>query len=480
MKKLEFMKKFIQILLISCIFIFANGFKVEKNPRNYLINYAVKDWQELNTLSEYLPSFEINENFPEKDWWANFCDPVLDNYINQALASNKDVRTALARIEEMEGYTQSAFSNELPKLDLNTYYFRFLNSSENFLFANPQNSIKNVLLIPLIAQYEVDIFRKNHPGTLSARKQAEASSLDYKTAQIMVSSSVANDYFNLILTDKIIKLQCELMKYQEELLKQQNCLFKEGVASYDDVLTAQQNISATKTSIEEKIKLRGIYVHRLCVLVGVPPVEQSGFTRSDIDCINFPSLLNAGSPSDLIIRRPDIMSSEKNLESAGIDISFARRQFLPSLNATGLFNYSSFQPGNIFDWSSNASLVGGSLKLPIYEGKMFANLKIKKAVYKQAIEGYQKSVLTALQEVEDSFISLNSDIKQFNQAEEDAVNAEKKLGLTENRYNEGIASCLDVLLSKQDYIKYKQSEVNIKVQVLVDNISLYKALGGGF
>lgn len=470
-----------KFLLISSVLAFTCGFKVEKDPKVYSLNYAAQNWQEFNSFADNLQAGYLTNSFPEKEWWLQFCDPPLNSYINQALTSNKDVKTAIARIEEMEGYTQSALSKELPKLDFNLIYFRFLNTSENFLFANTPATIKNVFLMPLVAQYEVDIFRKNHLGTLSAKKQAEASIMNYKTAQIMVSAGVASDYFNLILTDKLINIQCEKLKLQEALLKHYIHLFNEGIISYDDVLTTKQNISATKSSIEELTKIQGIYVHRLCMLIGVPPVEQSGFMRSDIDRIQLSNNIFAGNPSQLIARRPDILASENLLQQAGIDISVARRQFLPTFNANALFSYSTFQPGNIFNWDSNSSLVGVRASQPVYQGgKLMANLKIKKAVYKQAIETYQKTVLTAFQEVEDSLVSLSSDIKQYNRAQEDVFNAVEKQKLTENRFNEGIASCVEVLVSQQEYLNYKQAEINKKALVMIDNISLYKAIGGGF
>ena len=109
-----------------------------------------------------------------------------------------------------------------------------------------------------------------------------------------------------------------------------------------------------------------------------------------------------------------------------------------------------------------------------------ANLKIKKAVYKQSVSEYQKTVLKAFQEVEDSLSDLSSDIKQYRQAQENLINSGQKQKLAENRYNEGIVSCIEVLLAREEYLSYKQTEMSNKTKVLTDNISLYKALGGGF
>jgi len=470
------------IIFIIILFIFANGFKAEKGIKQFSADYSGIKWQEITAFSNSFSCLNINEKFPDKLWWIKFNDPVLDNYINQALSSNQDIKLALARIEQAQANEKYVFSNELPQLNLYSFYSRTFNSNPPTNSVPPQSSRNiNLVAVPILAQYEIDYLRKNHLNTLSAKKQTESAFYDYQTTQIILMSNVATDYFNLIKTDKIICLQCELLKNSQEILKRKELQFNQGIAALDDVLSAKQSVSEIISNIEEQKQLQSLFVHRLCIFLGIPPVEQSCFSRSDIDCINLPSVYFSGNPSELLFRRPDILASEKSLDSSGIDVSVARRQLFPSIKILGGFSYLYSNLPILLNGNNLLLFATPFLSEPIYDGgKRQANLKIKKAVYKQAVTNYEKTVLTAFKEVEDSLSAVTADIKNYNESKRYLIYSEEKQNIFQSRYNEGIVSCIEVLLSKQELLNNKQTEVSKKTQVIIDNISLYKALGGGF
>lgn len=446
-------------------------------------------WKESPNFLKESNEFTLEKNFPDVQWWNQFNDPLMNKYIQRALSNNQDIKIALARIEEANSTVKITFAKELPTLSIAGIYAR-LKNSDNFLFPNvPQGESQspltgapsNIYILPLSAKYELDLFGKNHTKTKSSKKQADMTKFDHKTVLISISSSVAAAYFNLIQTDKLLNLQNELLKVTKEIELQTGYLYKEGLYSYDDVLTAQQNVSIVKTNISELKKLQSALVHQLCILMGVPPIEQSAFERNTIDDIALSLRIPAGIPSELITHRPDILAAEAALEKAGLDVSFARKDFLPSLNTRGIFGYASSEADKWFDWSSILASVVASISQSIYTGgEKTAKLKYQKAIYKESLQNYHKVILTSFKEVEDSLSSITSDITKYKQAQEDVVASQQKYHLTDERYKEGINSYLDILLSNQQLLNYKQSETQQKGSLLVDNISLFKALGGGF
>jgi len=448
-------------------------------------------WQETANYPKSGRVVELKTTFPEKQWWMEFNDPILNNYIKEAVSANQDIKIALARIEQANAQTGVVFGKEFPQITLRDYFLR-TKGSNNFLVPNAGESqvksssflaggTQNLYILPLVAQYELDLFRTNHLNTKAARKAAEASCYNLSSVLIVIASDVATAYFNLLQADKLLKLQQCLLQNQLISLELRQSQFREGQISYDDILYNQESVSQIRANISDIQRLQGMLVHQLYILMGKPPAVEACFKRTDIDNISVNKEIKIGNPSQLIVRRPDILSAEKQLEKAGINISIARRQFLPTIPVIGTFGYASSNIRNYFDWNSSiAAIVAGFTQSLFTGGSKISTLRLNKALYKEAIESYQKTILNSFKDVEDSLRTLNTNITQYIQAEEDTNSSKQQLTLTTDRYNQGINSKLDVLSSEQQLINFQQNLVQSKIRLLITNISLYKALGGGY
>lgn len=455
------------------------------------INTNNSDWQESESFKTTLKGYEVNNNFPEKKWWLQFNDPVLADYIEQAVRDNQDINIAMARIDEAKYNARAVMGSEFPQL---TWYgiFTRLKSSSNFLTPNlagtPAASTSvlsggtsNLYITPLVAKYEFDYLLKNHSRTKSAKKDAESMQFNYQTTLITLTTEVATAYLNLLKADKLLALNTELLGYLEQSLELKKSLFKEGEASYDDVLLNEQAISDAKSNISDALKLQGLAVHQLCILMGKAPLEQSSLPRSDYDSIIIDKEIQIGFPSELITRRPDILSAEAQMDKAGIDVSVARKNLFPSLTVYGLFGYASSNLDKLFNWKSNLASITSSLAQSIFTGgTKMATLRAYKSAAKAAVQEYRKAILAAFQDVEDSLSKMDSDYIKYNESGSQVLASQQLLALTNSRLQEGENSYLDVIDSKQQLIKYQQTQTQAKTDLLIDNISLYKALGGGF
>ena len=442
-------------------------------------------WQESQKTKTILDGHEIRNTFPEKNWWLKFNDPLLTDYIEQTIRENRDIKTALSHIEEARATARYTMGSEFPQVTVYPSYFRLKNSAVSKTSgpasAASSKPASNIFLVPVVAQYELDLFLKNHDKTKSSKKEAVATEFDEQTVQISLISETATAYFNLIKSDKLLELNKQLLCELEKSRELKNSLFKEGEISYDDILINEQAIAKTQADTAQLQKLQETAVHQLCILTGKFPVEQSCFPRSDFDKIFFDKEIQIGTPCDLISRRPDILAAEARLQEAGINISVARKEFLPVFNITGAFGYESIPLNTLFNLKGILAAAGAIASESLFTGgRKTATLRLNKAKCKTALLQYQKTILVSFQEVEDSLSTIKSDFMQHKETESQVLKSEHLLELTNSRYQQGENSLLDVINAQKELINLEQIKVQLKSDLLIDNISLYKSLGGGF
>jgi outer membrane protein, multidrug efflux system len=189
----------------------------------------------------------------------------------------------------------------------------------------------------------------------------------------------------------------------------------------------------------------------------------------------------AGLPSALLERRPDVREAEDLLASANARIGEAKALLYPSISLTGAFGYESTELGNLFESSSQAWSISANLLQPIFNaGQNRRRVEVAESQMRQALYGYERSVLLAFREVEDSLVSVRQS-KLRRGSEGARVDAERKvLDLAETRYKGGVAAYLEVLDAQRSLFDAEISETGAVRDQFVALIQLYKALGGGW
>ena len=485
--------KILKFIIIFIIFMILTNPAYASIPSYVGINFnGANFWQESQNFKNVLNGCEVKNSFPDKNWWLQFNDPILSDYIEQSLRENQDIKIAAAHIEESNALARATMGKEFPQITLYGLFTR-LKRSSNFLTPQVGNNARgqlptvlaggtsNLYVTPIVAQYEIDYLLKNHSKTKLAKKDAAINQFNYQTVLISLTSELATAYFNLLKADKLLELNTELLGYLQKSLELKNSLFKEGEISYDDVLINQQGISQTLSNIIEIQKMQSLFAHQLCILMGKAPLEQSCLPRSDFDNISFNNNIQVGIPCNLISRRPDILAAAAKLQKADINISLAFKDFFPAMNVFGVFGFASSSLSKLYDWKSNLSAIAVNAAQSLFTGgTKTAVYKANKAACKGVYQEYQKAILIAFQEVEDSLTKLNSDFSQYNEAQIRVIDSQKLLTLATSRYKEGENSYLDIINARQKLINDKQTITQSKSNLLIDNISLYKALGGGF
>lgn len=408
------------------------------------------------------------------DWWNNFSDPYLKNYVIQAINCNHDLKQASWKVEEYRQTVKTVFSRELPSLSMSGYYdlVHFPNTP-GFAFGG-----NNIFAVPFIASYEADIFLKNHDKTKSSKKTYQASKWDEKGIYISLVTDVSTVYINIMKYDKQICLQTQFVEVKKEELKREQERFNRGTVSATDLNDSKKDYETAKSNLDDLVKSRDKALTQLAVLIGESPDNIQCLKRASLDQFEYMAAIPSCISSDVIFSRPDVLSKETQLEKANIDVKIARKEFLPTFNIYGLYSLTNIG-ASFGNWNSTlAALIAGA-SLDLFKGGYkVANLRVYKSKYEQMFEAYKQVDLTAIKEVNDSLVIIREDTSIDNNTTK-TLNIEKdNYNRAVKRYKSGRISCPSLLSEQEKLINSEQSQVNTKANRLVDYLTLYKAVGG--
>ena len=409
-------------------------------------------------------------NYVNMNWWGNFNDDLLNGYIEKAVLNNYDLKMATINVEEYYQNVRLQFSNELPSA---------VGGFGPGVFKAPgMTNTSSAFGLPIIVQYEADIFLKNHNKTKAVKKLYEGSKLDERAAYISVASAVGSTYFNIINLDKMISLQEQIVNIRQEIYNLMLIRNKEGLTSTADTVKANKALVAGQTDLIELKKNREKMLNQMCVLIGESPENANSIKRNSLDSINYQLAIPSEIPSEIITQRPDYMKAELMVEKAGIDVKVAKKEFLPSINILGgaLFNASDI--GSLFTTKNMLLGVGGGLMTPLFQGgSLIANLKLKKATYERILQDYYKTNLTAIQEVNDALVASRLDKDKMTQTTKQYNLEKSDYKYNEKKFNQGTISKLDLIQYQENLLTIEKLVAQQKVECMTDAISLYKATG---
>lgn len=409
-------------------------------------------------------------NYVNMNWWGNFNDDLLNGYIEKAVLNNYDLKMATINVEEYYQNVRLQFANELPSA---------VGGFGPGIFKAPgMTNTSSAFGLPIIVQYEADIFLKNHNKTKAVKKLYEGSKLDERAAYISVASAVGSTYFNIINLDKMISLQEQIVNIRQEIYNLMLIRNKEGLTSTADTVKANKALVAGQTDLIELKKNREKMLNQMCVLIGESPENANSIKRNSLDSINYQLAIPSEIPSEIITQRPDYMKAELMVEKAGIDVKVAKKEFLPSINILGgaLFNASDI--GSLFTTKNMLLGVGGGLVTPLFQGgSLIANLKLKKATYERILQDYYKTNLTAIQEVNDALVASRLDKDKMTQTTKQYNLEKSDYKYNEKKFNQGTISKLDLIQYQENLLTIEKLVAQQKVECMTDAISLYKATG---
>lgn len=410
-------------------------------------------------------------------WWDVYQDTVLQSLIRVAVDSNLDIRTAIARVDEAKAVLGFNQANMFPFLD---YSARgrasdFRSAAEGAGVAFSQNSLAVLGNI----SWEIDVWGKLRHANRAAYADLVSTDETRKSIYISIVAQVAELYFQLRGLDERYEITQRTYASRMEYLRIITLRFEKGDVSELDKLQAQNIAAAAQAQLYSIERAIVATENALNILLGLP---YSPITRGlQNDQQQLPLDIPSGIPSELLERRPDIQSAEQQLVAQTERIGIAVALRFPSLSLTGLLGVASPDISNLFTADAFLGSVTGQLTGPIFRfNQNKRRVEAERAKAKQVAYQYEKTVLVAFAEVENSLAEIRTYSNEFTARQTQVAATEQSLTLSKALYDNGYTSFLQVLDAERELYN-SQFEKSLALQnQLISTVRLYKALGGGW
>ncbi len=407
-------------------------------------------------------------------WWRNFHDSMLNGYVDEALRYNSDVLSARERVNEYQARVQSAEGAQWPTLDAGLNASRSRSQSAATGLPTHGDLYKG----SLNASYNVDLWGQYSSAADAAQASLEAQKAAAATANLTVASSVASGYITLLSLDEQLKVTQSTLAAREDAYKLAKRQYEAGYSSRLELMQSESEYRSTRAQIPQLQHQISQQENALSVLVGKNPgaVARGG----EFDQLT-PLTLPAQLPSTLLNRRPDIVQAQRQLVATDATLAVSRAQLLPSINLVAGGSLQDSTLSQLIDNPLRLWSIGGSILAPLLNREALnAQVDVAMSQRNQALYAYEKTVRNAFKEVNDSIDAIQRLGEQLTELQEQEHVAEEALRIARNRYRNGYSSYLDELDAQRTLFSTQLSVVQVKNNLLLAQVDLYRALGGGW
>jgi outer membrane protein, multidrug efflux system len=405
-------------------------------------------------------------------WWQSFRDPELTSLVEEALKHNLDVQIAEARLRQARAGRGMVFGGFWPTVTAT-------GSAQRGAAADA--TAANSLQAGLDAVWELDVFGGVRRSAESATAAAEAAQADLGDVQVTLTAEVALTYLQVRSSQEQIAIARENLAAEQHTAGLIHQRLKVGFSSALDAANADAQVATTASAIPPLETSLRQAIHALSVLLGRPPADLLGELSQPGTVPPIPPTVPAGLPSELLRRRPDIRAAEAQLHAATAQIGVAVADFFPKLPLTASVGYQSSALRTLFATSNRTWSVGPEATWPIFQGgSTVANVRVQMALRDQAYLAYRKTVLVALQEVEDALVALGNEEEHRRALAEAVAQNRQALDLSTSLYTQGAADFLTVLDAQRSFNSSQTALAQSRQASASDMVALYKALGGGW
>ncbi len=425
------------------------------------------------------PAAEV-ENLANLQWWELFRDPELQELIRTAVAGNQDLAVAVERIVEARARVGIVQADLFPQVTVGGDSGYFEQSREGFPnIPKPNDNDAALYAFGTDLSWELDVFGRIRRSTEAERARLLATEETRRAVAISLVAAVARTYVELRSADLRLEIARRTLETRAESLRITRIRFEGGLTSEKDPRQAEaeyHRIAAAVLRLEQLVRLRE---NQLSVLLGRGPGPIArGASLPDLPVA---LAVPAGLPSGLLDRRPDLRAAEEQLHAATADVGAAKALLFPRIALTADLGTTSTELDALFTGSSQAWSVAAGFLQPVFQGgRNVRRLEAAKSRMRQSLYLYEKAVLEALREVEDSLVTFAKTGAQRGEQHSRVLAERRVVELTKIRYEGGVTDYLEVLDSQRSLFNAENEEVDTIAEQVGSLIQLYKALGGGW
>jgi NodT family efflux transporter outer membrane factor (OMF) lipoprotein len=413
------------------------------------------------------------------DWWRGFGDAALTDLVERALADNPGLKVAQARLARAQAAVSGAQATDGPQVNgaLDVTRQRF---SATSIYPPPLGGgVYTLGTAQVGASWELDFFGRNRAAIEAAVGAQRAAQADVQAARNVLASSVARTYVQLGRLFEQREVATRSLKQRDETLSLIKQRVQAGLDTNVELRQGEGALPETRQQIEQLDEQIMLTRHALAALTARPPNALDGLDARlrSVQAVPLPAAV----PADLLGRRADITAARWRIEAATSDMKSAAAQFYPNINLTAFVGLASIGLDRLIRSGSEQYGAGPAIRLPIFDsGRLRANLRGKTADLDAAIESYNGAVLEAVHDAADQIGSLRSvDRQQAEQVRAQAA-AESAYDLAMQRYKAGLGTYLTVLNAESTVLNQRHQAADLKARALDAQITLIRALGGGY
>ena len=407
--------------------------------------------------------------------WSDFvADDRLRQVVTLALQNNRDLRVAMANVEQVRAQYRIQRANQAPTVNLGVTGNRQASEGGDITSTYTAGL--------LVSAWEIDFFGRLGSLKEAALAQYLASEESARAAQTSLVASVISTWLSLQADEELLSFTQQTQATREDSLRLTRLRFDNGAASALDLRQAESLAASARATLAQQQRQRSQDLNALALLVGqAVPASLLPSVPKEVDRSSLLRDVPEGLPSDLLERRPDIRLAEQQLLAANANIGAARAAFFPRISLTTSLGSASTELSGLFKDGSWGFTLAPQALLPIFDlGRNQAALDASKASREAAVAQYEKAIQVAFREVSDALAGRATLGEQI-QAQQSLVQSEsERLRLAELRYRNGVASFLEVLDAQRSLFAAQQALTQTRLARQLNQVALYKALGGGY
>jgi multidrug efflux system outer membrane protein len=434
---------------------------------------------EMETPQAWRVEYQEAAEVANTRWWEAFGDPALNELVDSAVRENLDVQIAAARVDQFLGALRTTRSQFYPQFDYSA------EASENYASRVGQPPVPegtdrdySLYTAALGASWQIDLFGRVRRQAESAQAQVYASEQGRRGVILSVVTSVATGYIVLRALDRQLEISRATAQNYAQTLQLFELRFKGGVVSEVELAQIQsqyQQALAAIPSLERQIALQE---NLLSILLGRNPgLIPRGMTIEQLVEPGIPSAL----PSTLLERRPDILQAEEGLRAANAEIGVAKSLYYPTLSLTGVLGLASTSLGDFVSSDATTGYLAAGLVGPIFTfGRIEGQVATAEAVQREALAFYRSVVLNAFRETNDALVGVQKKREEYAALAKRADALRQYAGLSRLRFDNGVASYLEVLYAENELFGAELTAVRALSERYGEVVNVYKAVGGGW
>ncbi|WP_158657968.1 efflux transporter outer membrane subunit [Agarilytica rhodophyticola] len=441
-------------------------------------DYKAPEIENINDQWRLSVTQQLDENnSPMHSWWTLLQDDTLNGLIERAHHNNLDLNLAVSRITENRAALGIANSARVPDLSASGNVIRQKGSDSTSFFPGRIDTLRQV---GVESSWEIDLWGRVRRSVESASASYQASVEDLRDILVITYADIGASYIQLRTLQTRLRLAKENVRLQQETLAIVYARNKAELAPDLEVRQAELNLAVTESfvpTIEAEISKT---IYRISVLVGETPNALYAELSAPVALPAVPEAIAMSLPADVIRQRPDIRRAERLLAAQTAQIGVAKADLYPNFFLSGSFSFGALN-GELFTQQNRDWNIGPFFSWNLFNaGRVRNSIKVQEARTEQALISYEKNVLSALQDVEESIVNFSTEEQRLKSLDRSVIAARQANELVKVLYRQGLTDFQNVLDTQRSLFSQEDSVATSQGTVLINLISVYRAFGGGW